>query len=656
MLFWRGGDLPPAQTRHWRDGAQRPDPRLAGDGRSRRRPPDLARHLVDRGLISPAQMLLARARMARDRVDLADIALTEGWTTAADLMQARAEGFHLRRVDLALSPPDPDLMALLDPATCLRLELLPWRLEGDKPSLATSRPETFQAACADLPAPFHEARPVLVSPADLQAAVARHWHAPMTAAASARVAAQESCRTWGRAPLRRGLALGLVVLALLALVLLWPAKVFAALALWAGATLVVAVVHKSASVAAHLLSGSPPDPLPPAAAPQARRRPRVSILVPLFREREVASTLVRRLEELSYPKALLDIVLILEETDSLTRTALEEADLPPWMRVLVVPDGQPRTKPRAMNYALDFCRGEIVGIYDAEDAPEPDQIDRVVARFATAPPDLVCLQGVLDYYNPRQNWLARCFTIEYATWFRVMMPGMSRLGFAIPLGGTTLFFRRSALERLGGWDAHNVTEDADLGFRLARHGYRTEMIATTTHEEANCHLLPWVRQRSRWLKGYMVTYLVHMRAPRLLLRQLGPWRFLGFQTHFITALSQFLLAPVLWSFWLIPLGLPHPLDGVLPAPLLTGFAVGFLLVEALSIAVGMLAVSGPAHRHLLFWVPTLHFYFPLGVLAAYKALFELIFAPFYWDKTRHGHSLMPAEEEPPIPGVTEGAT
>ena len=387
---------------------------------------------------------------------------------------------------------------------------------------------------------------------------------------------------------------------------------------------------------------TPPRLIPRCCLKRPRRSAALSSrpLVPLYREPEVADILIQRLEKLRYPRALLDVLLILEEDDLVTSSALARVTLPPWMRVIPVPDGRPRTKPRAMNYALDFARGQIIGIYDAEDAPDPDQIDRVVARFATAPPELVCLQGVLDYYNPRQNWLARCFTIEYAAWFRVMMPGMQRLGLAIPLGGTTLFFRRAALEKLGGWDAHNVTEDADLGFRLARHGFRTEMIATTTGEEANCHPLPWVKQRSRWLKGYMVTYLVHMRAPLLLLRQLGPWRFLGYQTHFITALSQFMLAPVLWSFWLVLMGLPHPLDGLIPKGPLIAMARLFLLVEILTIASGLLAVSGPAHRHLLFWVPTLHFYFPLGVLAVYKALYELIFAPFFWDKTAHGHSLL----------------
>jgi cellulose synthase/poly-beta-1,6-N-acetylglucosamine synthase-like glycosyltransferase len=621
-------------------------PALIPDGKAEN---GLARYLVDRKLVTVGQMLAARIQMRQDRVGLADIAVNEGWLSAEQLLAARADCMSLQLVDLVETPPDPLLMRMIDPATCLRLQMLPWQTGADGTLLmATARPEGFAERCAHLPAPFHRTEPVLVSPSGLEAAVALFWRREMTEAALLRVPEIESCRGWARAGWRRySLLAGLAVVAL-ALVLVFPTGSFTLLVVWALATLLVAALHRSAAIAAFVLQR--PDKPPGQAqtalpeclpAQDAGQRPIVSILVPLFREPEVADILIRRLEKLHYPKALLDVLLILEECDTLTRTALAKARLPPWIRVITVPDGQPRTKPRAMNYALDFCRGDIIGIYDAEDAPDPDQIDLVVARFATAPPDLVCLQGVLDYYNPRQNWLARCFTVEYASWFRVMMPGMARLGFAIPLGGTTLFFRRKALEELGGWDAHNVTEDADLGFRLARHGYRTEMIATTTHEEANCHLLPWIRQRSRWLKGYMVTYLVHMRQPRLLLRQLGLWRFIGYQTHFVTALSQFLLAPVLWSFWLVVFGLPHPLDGVLSPMLLTLIARLFLLVEFLTITAGLLAVSGPVHRHLMFWVPTLHFYFPLGVFAAYKALYELVGAPFFWDKTTHGHSMTP---------------
>jgi glycosyltransferase XagB len=269
------------------------------------------------------------------------------------------------------------------------------------------------------------------------------------------------------------------------------------------------------------------------------------------------------------------------------------------MRQILVPPGTVRTKPRALNYALDFCRGSIVGVYDAEDAPAPDQLRRVVRRFRESPPEVACLQGVLDFYNARTNWLSRCFTIDYATWFRIVLPGIARLGFVIPLGGTTLFFRRAALERLGGWDAHNVTEDADLGLRLARHGYRCELIDSVTEEEANCRAIPWIRQRSRWLKGYALTWISHMRRPGLLLRDLGLWKFMGVQILFLGTLSTFLLAPLVWSFWLLPFGLPHPLAGIVPWWLFVALGSAFLLTELVNIAASAVAVSSAKHRWLI---------------------------------------------------------
>jgi len=216
---------------------------------------------------------------------------------------------------------------------------------------------------------------------------------------------------------------------------------------------------------------------------------------------------------------------VLEDNDTTTRKALCRTSLLTWMRSIVVPEGTLRTKPRALNYALDFARGSIVGVYDAEDSPDPNQLRIVAATFANAGPQVVCLQGILDYYNSGANWLTRCFTIEYASWFRVVLPGYARMGLVVPLGGTTLFFRHDILEKLGGWDAHNVTEDADLGLRLARAGYETVFIPSVTQEEANGRFWPWVKQRSRWLKGYAITYCVHMRDPGRLWRDLGPWRF-----------------------------------------------------------------------------------------------------------------------------------
>lgn len=367
-----------------------------------------------------------------------------------------------------------------------------------------------------------------------------------------------------------------------------------------------------------------------------RRLPKVSILVALFQEKHIAARLIKRLKNLDYPRELLDVLLIVEADDDTTKAALQKCDLPHWTKIIPVPKGALRTKPRAMNYALEFCRGTIIGVYDAEDAPEPDQIHAVVRRFHERGPKVACLQGVLDFYNPSHNWMSRCFTIEYASWFRVILPGLARLGLPIPLGGTTLFFRREALEALGAWDAHNVAEDADLGIRLARQGYRTEIINTVTLEEANCRLWPWVRQRSRWIKGYAATWAVHMRQPRQLLHDLG-WRgFLGVHVLFGGSLSQYFLAPFLWSFWVIPLGFEHPLQTRVPPAMLWTIVAIFIFSEVITVLIGMLAVAQGRHRRLLKWVPSLHFYYPLAVIAAAKAAYELLSRPFFWDKTSHG--------------------
>lgn len=201
----------------------------------------------------------------------------------------------------------------------------------------------------------------------------------------------------------------------------------------------------------------------------------------------------------------------------------------------------------------------------------------------------------------------------------------------------TPFFRRSALEELGGWDAQNVTEDADLGLRLFRHGYRTELIDTTTFEEANCRSFPWVKQRSRWIKGYMMTWITHMRDPRLLWQQLGPRSFIGFQVQFLGSFLQTLLAPLLWSLWLIPFGVDHPFRDAVGASIFHPIYLAMMLCAALSIGFDIAGMRRTQHNLNPLWALTLQFYHPLATLAAYKALWELMTKPFYWDKTSHGH-------------------
>jgi glycosyltransferase XagB len=589
----------------------------------------LASHLLTHGLALPHVVLACLADVAAQGGNLADRLLSQGHLSDADLCRAFADLTGLVQLAPSEWAVDPRGVDRLGAVRCLALGVLPLTDMGTATVVLAARPQTFVDHHAVLVQALGPVRPALAPANQIEAALLDLRGTSMDRAARQYVAANESCRNWGAG--KAASLLLVFLLATLAGAFLWPMAMAYAFTAWAIATLFLATLLKGAAAFAALRAPPPEPPLPAIA-----RLPTVSIMVALYHEADIAARLIRRLGRLDYPHDLLDIVLVVEEHDMITRNALRQAGLPSWIRVVPVPDGKLKTKPRALNHALQVCRGSIIGIYDAEDAPAADQIRRVVDRFYARPAEVACLQGVLDFYNPRTNWLSRCFTIEYATWFRIILPGLQRLGFAIPLGGTTLFFRREALESLGAWDAYNVTEDADLGMRLARHGYRTEVIDTVTEEEANCRTIPWIRQRSRWLKGYMMTYAVHMRAPRLLLRQMGWWKFMGFQVFFLTTLSQFLLAPVLWTFWAVPLGLPHPVSDTLSHGMHLAIFGIYILTEAVLLVVGVMALRLTPNKVNPLWVPTLHFYFPLGALASYKAAWELVTRPFWWDKTSHG--------------------
>ena len=602
--------------------------------------PPLGRYLVDAGVISPTHLIHALNQQLRIDAPLGEILISEGLADENLILDAIALQHEAQRVDLTRDLPEPGLFDLMPAAFWARHQIIPWLRLGHTLLVVTSRPDRLKALQQNVPDDLGTLAPVIAPATEIATCLSRTIGPALAHRAESRVKADESCRNWTPGAMAPLIGLSAASLIFIVAAGLSPSITLAGLSFVAILTLILSTGLKTAAFCAEILARFPVPRAPELEDSTNFRLPQVSVMVPLLREKEIAHALIRRLSRLTYPKALLDVVLVLEAQDDITRETLSRTKLPPWMKVIEVPPtGGVTTKPRALNYALDFCRGSIIGVWDAEDAPEPRQIEMVTSHLNTAPPDVACVQGILDYYNPRTNWLSRCFTIEYATWWRIIMPGIARLGLVIPLGGTTLFFRRDALEKLRGWDAHNVTEDADLGIRLARYGYRTELIPTVTHEEATCRPWPWIRQRSRWLKGFMVTYLVHMRHPRKLLSELGAFRFWGFQVFFLSALSQFILAPVLWSFWLVLFGLPHPVTNVLGTGIAPALAGVFLACEAISIGIGLVAVSGREHRHLLGWVPTLALYFPLGALASYKALYELVARPFFWDKTQHGHSL-----------------
>ncbi|TVR46076.1 MAG: glycosyltransferase [Rhodobacteraceae bacterium] len=587
--------------------------------------------LQEMGAITGEQLLRALRLQARQKGYLGDTLVAHGFATEAQITAALARQYGTGLLDRDSPAPDPGLMDALGVQTCLSDLCLPWLRAGDVTLIASARPAEFERLRPHLQTLYGPVAMAVISESDLHEVILRTRRSRLELWAQTCVAEAESCRAMQSR--RFGRTIALIFAALLVLLALFPATVLKVLTVFTTIVLVlIALLKLAAATAAHRRRAAPPSSRRRFRA----RKPVVSIMVPLYREPEVVPRLVNRLSRLTWPRELLDILLVVEEHDTTTRAALRKQVLPRWIRVIPVPDAPLKTKPRALNFAMLFARGSIIGVYDAEDAPDPDQIHKVVHCFQDGPPELACVQGVLDFYNARANWLSRCFTIEYASWFRIILPGMERLGLAVPLGGTTLFFRRDILEGLGGWDAHNVTEDADLGIRLARHGYYTQLLNTVTQEEANCRPWPWIKQRSRWLKGYAATWLVHMRAPATLWRQLGAKRFLGVQLLFLGTLIQFTFAPLLWSFWLMLIGLGHPLQDSFSTLAMLGFLGAFIFAEIVTLSIGYLALRTRRHRSLRLWLPALHAYFPLAVLAAYKALWELVRAPFFWDKTAHG--------------------
>ncbi|EEB83885.1 N-acetylglucosaminyltransferase [Roseobacter sp. GAI101] len=608
----------------------------------------MGRILVNAQLIDQADLVLALEHQQSIKVPLGEILVSQGLITPVQVSQALATQHHLQLVDLAADPPNPTMAKHISALDCLRYGIVPWRSLGNIVLVATSAPDQFIQINQDLAASGMSFLPVIADERQIKQSISEVYGAELAQRAATRVPPIESCRTWRvDRPDRRAWALGVCSL-LSTLIILQPAWTFTLIILWALCTSLLTVSLRSLAFFARLFLCD--DPAPSALATKEKfQLPRVSVLVPLLHEKEIATALIARLTRLTYPKSLLQIVLVLEEGDDMTRETIARTTLPSWFDVIEVPQANRlRTKPRALNYALDFCNGSIIAVWDAEDAPEVDQIDRIVQHFAHAPRNVACVQGVLDYYNARTNWISRCFTIEYAAWWRVLLPGIARLGLIIPLGGTTLFFRRDVLEDLCGWDAHNVTEDADLGVRLARHGFKTDLLPTVTYEEANFRPWPWVKQRSRWLKGFLITWCVHMRKPAQLLREVGLARFLGIQTLFLATFNQFICAPLLWSFCLTLFGFSHPVEITLGTTVLGWLFYFFVFAEVLNISIAIKAASRAEHRHLLPWVVTLPLYFILGTFAAYKALYEFVVSPFYWDKTQHGVTTQ--SRKPATPG------
>lgn len=388
----------------------------------------------------------------------------------------------------------------------------------------------------------------------------------------------------------------------------------------------------------------------PAASPE--HLPTYGVLVALHDEAEVASQLVAAMSRIDYPRDRLEGFLLLEAHDQATRTAIEAMDLPDWLSVLVVPPGVPLTKPRALNHGLARTNADLITVYDAEDRPDPQQLREAAARFAADHGGrLACLQAPLRITRAGPStspFFDRQFALEYAALFEVTLPALSRLGLPFPLGGTSNHFRASVLREVGGWDAHNVTEDADLGFRLHRHGYRLGVLSRSTLETPPGGLGHWLPQRTRWMKGYMQTWGVHTRRP---------WRFGArgalslIMTLGMALASAAVHAPsVAWVSASILVAAAMGLTPAIPQTAVIVLSAG-VLCAWLTSAIGARRADlayGPVE---MLEAPA---YWSLLSIAFGHAVWRLITEPFSWDKTRHRPDVVVEAGPTPVPRPISG--
>lgn len=370
--------------------------------------------------------------------------------------------------------------------------------------------------------------------------------------------------------------------------------------------------------------------------------PIYSILCPLYKEVKMLPQFLASIKRLDWPENKLDVMLLLEENDKETILAAERLTLPPYVRVVVIPHSLPKTKPKACNLGLSYAKGQYLVIYDAEDRPQSNQLKKAYLGFQKVPQNVVCLQAKLNYYNPHQNLLTKLFTAEYSLWFDVVLTSLQAINTIIPLGGTSNHFKTEVLRKLKGWDPFNVTEDCDLGVRLFKLGYKTAIIDSTTFEEANSHLGNWLRQRSRWIKGYLQTYLVHMRRPLFFYQKYGVHALI-FQLIIGARISFMLINPILWFVTVMYFSL-HSLVGptieaLYPTPAFYMAAASAVFGNFMYIYNYMLGCAKRKHWSLIKYVYLIPVYWLAASLAAGIALYQLVVKPHYWEKTIHGFHL-----------------
>lgn len=619
--------------------------------------------LLAAGLVSPEQLQRALDRAASEGGLLGRHLILEAGLDRRRIYEVLAQQWDAPLVDLVAEPPADALMEKLGYDEVGEPQWLPWRMDGEVLIVATAvapSAEIAEEAAHRFHATGVEFR--TTTDWDINQSIQRSFRRHLLYESAERLAEErpgESARI-ALTQWQRFLPVVLVVGVLLAFVL---SPLTAIIVLLAAANIVFLV-----SIGFKTLASlrRPFDRLHDAAVMRARDRERArrglpplaeervpdaelpvyTILVPVFREANIIDKLLSNLGQLDYPRSKLDVLVLLEEDDAETIAAAKASRPPEYVRILVVPRGDPQTKPRACNYGLTFARGEYVVIYDAEDRPDPGQLRASIAAFkqdeferAHLNPHrkpLICVQAALNYFNADQNVLTRMFTIEYTHWFDSMLPGLDNSGIPLPLGGTSNHFVTSLLKEVGAWDPWNVTEDADLGLRAAVDGYRVGVINSTTWEEACSQVPAWIKQRTRWIKGYMITSAVNTRNSLRYMKSTGIAGTIGFLGLILGTPLAFLAYPLVVGFTVVTY-IGYDIVGlVLPTWLLVGGVVSMLFGNAMMIVVSGVATLRRHGWRIAIFALLNPFYWVLHSVAAWRAAWQMLTSPHKWEKTPHG--------------------
>ncbi len=593
--------------------------------------------LIDEGVLSDAQLTKALTIQKRDGGALGTILTHHGIVPVLVVHETLARQHGLEFVNLLDSPIEPTLINSDHIQTYITQGFIPYREEEHSLVIAVTDPRCIlpKAMFTDKPIRF-----VMTSPLDIAWTIQQHCHERLDEDArhylrhhlphyslTRKEVVDQSTRMLGS-------IIGFILLC--ALMLFMPVTIISTI-------LTVSCIFFLSCLSFKLLiflTGirhrdviSQQTALP---ENNIQDLPVYTVLVPLFHEAHAIPDIVHSLGALDYPASKLDIKLIVEACDTDTIHAIKTAKPDGRFHMIIVPTSQPQTKPKACNYALRFARGEYITIYDAEDAPHSLQLRQAVATFRNHPDKPTCLQARLNYYNHNENLLTRLFSLEYAMLFDFKLPALYHLGIPIPLGGTSNHIRRDVLEHLGAWDPFNVTEDADLGVRLAAEGHLTLPMDSLTREEAPISVNAWVKQRSRWIKGYLQTWAVMGRSIRTHHKQFSPIGFWGIHFFIGAASLSYIVAPFLWLsafLWLTvapDIALPAWTSNLCITTLIIGACV-----QCLCAALTNKQRGSPYGIVTILCYPL---YFILHSLASLRSVWQLCVDPYHWDKTPHSLS------------------